>query len=102
MSDTTGPDWFLRDWLRYFGKKQASLVNELGWTKGRANQVWHSEIPYRREVLNEIAAWLELQPFELLMPPHEAMRLRTIRKIARQLAEEDAPFEGAPTEGAKR
>lgn len=83
--------------MKHFRKRQASLVNELGWTKGRANYVWHGESPYRRDVVNEIAAWLGIQPFELLMRPQDALSLRRLRDTARAIAaEEGAEFEGAP------
>lgn len=94
------PDWHLQDWMRHFKKRQAALVNELGWTKGRANYVWHGESPYRREVVNEIAAWLGIQPFELLMRPQDALALRRIRETALVIAAEGQhELEGAPKVG---
>jgi hypothetical protein len=96
------PDWYLKDWLRHFGKRQASLSNELGWTKGRAHYVWHGEHPYRREVVNEIARWLKIEPFELLMPPDRALALRRLRQHAAAIvAEEAAPFEHPHAEERK-
>jgi hypothetical protein len=97
------PDWYLREWLRYFGKRQASLVNELGWTKNRASIVWHSRQPYRRDLVNEIARWLELKPYELLMEPREAAALKRLRESAAQIvAEDDTPFEPAPAAATPR
>ena len=91
------PDWFLRDWMRHFGKRQAALSNELGWTKGRANYVWHSQAPYSRPTVNQISAWLGIRPFELLMPPEEAMSLRRLRETAAMIVAESpaAAFEHA-------
>jgi hypothetical protein len=80
--DENRPDWYLQEWMAHFGKRQASLTNELGWTKGRANYVWHSRAPYHRELVNEISAWLGVQPFELLMAPREALALRRLRETA--------------------
>lgn len=79
------PDWYLQAWLAYLGKRQASLVNELGWVKGRANKVFHGAQPYRREVVNEIAGWLGIQPYELLMPPEEALAIRGLRETAQAI-----------------
>lgn len=79
------PDWYLQEWLAHLGKRQASLVNELGWVKGRANKVYHGAQPYRREVVNEIAGWLGIQPYELLMPPAEALAIRGLRETAQAI-----------------
>lgn len=83
---TPDPDWYLKDWLAYFGKKQAALVNELGWDKSKASYVVNGKHPYRRSIVNELAAWLDLAPYELLMPPAEAMHLRQLRDAAVAIA----------------
>lgn len=79
-------NWYLQEWLEHFGKRQASLVNELGWDKSRANFVYHGKQPYRRDVVNEVAEWLGIEPFELLMPPEEALAIRSFRAAARTIA----------------
>jgi hypothetical protein len=87
MADVS--DWFLREWLAHFDKKQAALINELGWTRNKANKVWHGRQPYRREFVQEIAGWLGLRPYELLMAPDEAMALRRLRESVRLIAAEE-------------
>lgn len=79
-------DWFLREWLAHFGKRQASLVNELGWDKARANFLWHSKQAYRRDDVNAISSWLGIEPHELLMSPEEATALRNLRQAAAEIA----------------
>lgn len=37
---------------------------------------------YTRDAVNELAAYLNIQPFELLMHPADAMALRRLRKDA--------------------
>jgi transcriptional regulator with XRE-family HTH domain len=90
VTDEPQLDWFLREWLTHFGKRQAALVNELGWNKQRASYVWNSRQSYRREVVNEIAQWLGIRPFELLMPPREALALRRLRETAAAIVAEDS------------
>lgn len=68
--------------MRHQGKRQADLVKDLGWSKNRANIVWHSQQSYRRELVNEVATWLGIQPFELLMSPRDALALRQLRETA--------------------
>lgn len=79
-------DWHLQEWLEHFGKRQASLVNELGWDKARASFVFNGKQPYRRETVNEVARWLDIEPYELLMPPSEALALRQLRTAAQSIA----------------
>ena len=87
---TDAEDWHLKEWMQHFGKKQAALVNELGWDKAKANFLWHSKQPYRRDVVNEVAGWLEIRPFELLMTPEEALALRRLREAAALIVADSA------------
>lgn len=86
LVNTAEPDWHLQDWMRHLGKRQADLVKELGWAKGRANKFYHGQHPYRREIVNELSKWLEISPYELLMPPEEALMLRRLRDAALDVA----------------
>jgi hypothetical protein len=79
------PDWHLKEWASHFGKKQSSLVNELGWEKSRAHHVWHSKQSYRREDINAISDWLGIEPHELLMSPRDALSLRRLRQTAQEI-----------------
>lgn len=85
MSDSE-PDWHLQAWMQHRGKRQADLVKELGWAKGRANKFYHSQHPYRREVINELAAWLEIEPWELLMEPARALKIKRLTEAVTEIA----------------
>ena len=88
------PDWHLQAWLKHFRKKQAALTNELNWSPNRRNKLFHGRQSYRREDVNEVAAWLGIEPFELLMPPDLAIALRRLRQTAVQIAAEaGVPFD---------
>ena len=86
-------DWFLREWMARYGKRQAALVNELGWHKSKANEVWHGRQKFNRDMLVEIAAWLGRHPYELLLPPDEADALIRLRESAEAIV---ANRPGAP------
>jgi hypothetical protein len=86
-------DRFLREWLVHFGKRQASLVKELGRDKARASFVWNGRQPYRRALVNEVARWLGIRLFELLMPPREALAMRRLRDTALAIAAEEEGVE---------
>lgn len=80
-------------------KRQVALVNELGWSKGKANKFWHGSYSYRREILNEVAEWLEIEPFELLMHPDEALQLRSLKESALKIAQD---LQRAPAAASRR
>ena len=91
--EPSGPDWYLQDWAKLLGKRQADLSKTFGWTKNSAHKIWHGKQAYSRKVVNEIAAWLQIAPYELLMPPKEALTLRRLREAANAiLAEEGQAF----------
>jgi len=91
------PDWYLQEWAAKAEKRQADLVTDLGWVKNHAHRIWHSKQPYRRDIVNAVARWLGIQPYELLMPPEEAMLLRNLRQTAKAIAASDtASGDGTP------
>jgi plasmid maintenance system antidote protein VapI len=81
-----GHDWFLKEWLRTLHKKQADVARDLDWNKARVSLMIRGEQQYTRDAVNELAAYLNLRPYELLMHPDEAMRLRRLREDAISLA----------------
>jgi transcriptional regulator with XRE-family HTH domain len=106
MASDSENNWYLREWAARDGKRQADLGRDLGWQKNTANRIWHGRQPYRRDIVNQVAAWLGIEPYELLMPPEQAIALRNLRQTARMIAAEEAgaPFEPAPpaTRGGPR
>lgn len=79
-------DWFLQEWMAKRDKRQADLVRELGWTRRKASELYNGDQPYKRDVVNEIARWLQIEQYELLMPPAEAEQLRQVRQAALAIA----------------
>ena len=83
------PDWYLREWFATMGLKQRDLVTKLDYQPAAAHALWHSVQRYRRDHIADISALLNIQPYELLMPPEEAMALRRLRSV---IAEAAAPL----------
>ena len=79
-------DWYLREWLRTLGKKQADIARDLDWNKARVSLMIRGEQQYTRDAINEIAAYLSVKPHELLMHPDDAMTLRRLRADMLRLA----------------
>jgi len=88
QEDDHGPDWYLREWLDVTGFTQAKLQRATGWSKGTANNIFHGKTSYYRQILNEVAAALGVEPHELLMHPKDAMAIRNIRESVARIAAE--------------
>lgn len=89
-------DWYLKDWLRTLRKKQADIVRDLDWNKARVSLMIRGEQQYTRDAVNELAAYLSVHPYELLMHPDDAMRLRRLRDDAITLAHRAESPDDAP------
>jgi hypothetical protein len=96
MPEKPNTTWYAQEWMKLRDKRQADLVKELDWPKGKANKVWHGKQRYNEDLVNEIAAWLDVETFELLMRPEDAMRLRAIREMAAEIAKRDKGASEAP------
>jgi hypothetical protein len=83
-------DWHLVEWCKHFGKKQADLVTALDWNPSKASLFWRGEQRYHRDDVNDVAAFLGLHPYELLLTPDEANAIKRLRATARQLAAVDS------------
>ncbi len=84
-------DWFLREWLRTLHKKQSDIVRDLDWNKARVSLMLRGEQPYTRDAVNELSAYLNLRPHELLMHPDDAMAIRRLKADMIRLAHEGEP-----------
>lgn len=80
-------DWYLREWLSTLRKRQADIARDLDWNKARVSLMLRGEQPYTRDAVNELSAYLNLAPYELLMHPDDAMALRRLRADALKVAE---------------
>lgn len=88
--------WYLREWMEQSSppKIQADLCrNEgqggLGWSKAKAHDVWHGQ-QYTQALMDELAPWLNIRPFELLLPPEVAMAIRRVRDDAARIVHDTA------------
>ena len=79
-------DWYLKEWLRASGKRQADVVSELDWNKARVSLMARGAQQYTRDAVNEIAAWLNIRPYELLMHPRDALALRSLHNEVVRIA----------------
>lgn len=73
--------WHFVEWAESCGKVQADAIRELGWSRAKASDVWNGQ-PYSQAIVDEVAPWLNVRPFELFMTPKEANSLRSMREAA--------------------
>lgn len=94
MAAPAHPGWFIQEWFASVGLKQFDLVTKLDYPRNTAFKLWHGLQEYRRQHVEDVAALLNIQPYELLMPPEEAMALRRLRSAIAEVAKSDpAPAE---------
>lgn len=74
--------WYLREWMEQSDppKRQADLT-KLGWSKAKAHDVWHGQ-QYTQDIMDDVAPWLNIRPFELLLPPDVARAIQRMRSEA--------------------
>ena len=68
-------------------KSQADLARDCDWTRGTMHGIYHGRTDYYRELVNLIASKLNIQPYELLMHPDDAMAIRQLRRDALTVVE---------------
>lgn len=83
--------WFLREWMAQSSppKIQADFVKDLGWSKAKANDVYHGQ-QYTQALIDELAPWLNVRAWELLMHPEDAMAIRRLRDAAARIVADNA------------
>lgn len=90
--------WYLAEWAALKGKIQADAQRELGWSRSTASGLWNGTQRYTQERVDEVASWLSLAPYEILMLPEQAMALRGLRETAYAIAaERGRPFQDGPS-----
>ena len=96
--------WYLREWMEAVGLtgrgSQARMMELTGWSKATMSQLYNGTQDYSPKVLEEAAMALNAEPFELLIPPDRAMRMRQLREAAAaivKIGEEPAPAPIAAT-----
>lgn len=75
-------DWYLAEWLAFRDKRQADIVRDLSWNKARVSLMIAGKQQYTRNTINDLAAYLKIAPYELLIHPNEAIAFRNLRAAA--------------------
>jgi len=96
MAEKTKSRGFVREWLELAGFRQADLVNKLDYSKAKANSIWHGEQRLNEDILEDIASLVHARPYELLLSPATAHRLRNLEDALQGVVREVAPVESQP------
>ena len=89
-------EWYIREWAATLGKRPVDFVRDLEWNKSRVSLLFSGKQPYSPAVLRDVAAYLNLQPFELLMHPDRAMAYRRMTASAATIAADAGSATEAP------
>ena len=89
-------DWFLRDWLAATDTSQADLVRATDYPKAKVSDLVGGKQRYNRDIVNDVSRALNIEPFELLMHPEDAMAMRRMRQAAETIVR--VPFGGIATD----
>lgn len=96
-------NWYLNEWMEVCDIKgrgaQKKMMELTGWSKATMSQLFNGDQDYSPKIINEAARALNVEPYELLMPPERAMRLRRFRETAVELAHEVEEDRATGTEG---
>ena len=90
MPRETQPDWYLPHWIAATGTAQADLVRRTDYPKSKMSMLVNGQRKYHRDDVNDLAQALNIEPFELLMHPDDAMRIRRLRETALSIAADTA------------
>lgn len=95
--------WFLPEWMRAADiSTQAEMMEKTGWSKAKMSQLYNGKQDFNSEVLADAARALNVRPFELLMPPEDAMAIRRMRQDALHIAaDRRATFSPEPPDPAQ-
>lgn len=77
--------WFLAEWAERLGVRQKDAVEKLGWSKAQASDIFTGKQRYTADLVDEVALWLHLAPYELLMAPEDALAIRAMRSSAARM-----------------
>lgn len=88
----TGPRrWYLPEWMAAAGIEgrgaQVRMMALTGWSKATMSQLFNGEQDFSPKILEDAAAALNIEPFELLMLPARAMAYRQLQATAATIVE---------------
>lgn len=97
-------NWYLPEWMAACGLKGRGALTRMceltGWSKATMSQLYNGKQDYSPAVVNAAAAALNVQTWELLVPPERAFAIRralaSIREIQAIQDEPDPPVLDEP------
>ena len=66
--------------------RQARMMELTGWSKASCSQLYNNTQDYSPKIVNEAAKALNVEPYELLMHPDKAMKIRRYISSAEDIA----------------
>lgn len=82
--------------MQLTGLRQADLVNRLDYSKAKAFAVWHGDQRLNEDILEEVADLVHARPYELLLTPERAHKLRHLEAALREVEPSFTRDSGTP------
>lgn len=86
MTQARASNWYLEEWMDALDLRAADLSRLTGLLPPAISKLRNGEQPYKRDHVNTISAALQIEPYELLMHPADAMALRRLKNDLAQIA----------------
>lgn len=99
--------WFLTEWMDTLGVNQVQMIDRAGWSKTSASLLYNRQQDHNPALVKAAAHALNIEPFELFLPPEEAFHIRRLRQAVeeehrlRVVAEQRREFAAAPPEAER-
>ena len=88
MARAPSHDWYFNQWMETLRLTQTDVGRLTGYDKAKMSNLTTGRQRYNRDIINDVARALNIEPFELLLNPADAMALRRMRETALSIAAE--------------
>ncbi len=68
-------DWYLPEWLDALDVERAAFRRVAGWSEAKTSLIFAGKQGWGRKELFEAASALNLEAWQLLLPPHQAQKI---------------------------
>lgn len=90
-------DWYLTEWMAEKGFNQTQLRERAGWSQRKGSEICNGG-RYNRDIVNDVARVLQVEPWQLMLPPDEAFNIQMIRDQLDRAAERHRRFHAEPAD----
>lgn len=76
--------WYLPEWMDSLEVNQAQMIERAGWSKTTASLLYNRQQDFNPALVAAAAHALNIEPFELFLPPEEAHHIKRLRQAVEE------------------